>query len=176
MPATLATRPEASEYAPYYGKYIALVPEGDILALLEAQLTDILAPLRGLSETEANTRHPPYTWSIKEVVGHLIDSERVFGYRALRFARNDATPLAGFDENAYVPAAGFDALPLTELLAELEVVRRSHLWLFRHLPEEAWQRTGIANESRVSVRALAWILAGHVQHHGAILRKRLTGV
>ncbi len=167
-------RPDASEYAPYYGKYIALVPDGDILPLLEGQIQDVQSLLRGLSDAEARTHHAPYTWSVKDVVGHLVDGERVFGYRALRFARGDATPLPGFDENAYARTAAYDAYPLPELLAEFESLRRSHVWLFRHLTEEAWVRQGVANEARVSVRALAWILAGHVQHHLTILRKRLA--
>jgi hypothetical protein len=149
------------------------VPEDDILPVLEAQLEDVLALLRGVSEEQANTRHPPYTWSIKEVVGHLTDSERVFGYRALRFARGDATPLPGFDENSFARSAGSDAWPVAELLAELEAVRRSHLWLFRHQDAAAWRRGGQANGSPVTVRALAYIMAGHFRHHLAILRRRL---
>src|SRR5262245_46362944 len=100
------------------------VQDGDILATLEGQIQDVLSLLRGLSDAEARTHHPPYTWSIKDVVGHLLDCERVFGYRALRFARGDATPLPGFDENAYARAASYDAYPLPELLAEFESVRR----------------------------------------------------
>lgn len=167
-------RPDAAEYATYFGKYMALVPDGDIVATLDTQRDELVGLLRDLSDAEANTRHAPYTWSIKEVVGHLIDAERVFGYRALRFARADATPLPGFDENAYAAAANFDAWPLGELLAEIEAVRRGHVWLYRHLPEAAWQRSGEANGVRLSVRALAWTLAGHVQHHLIILRRRLA--
>jgi hypothetical protein len=174
MIAASVSRPDTTEYAPYYGTYISLVPGGDILAILERQLADVNGLLRGVPEAVGNTRHPPYTWSVKEVVGHLIDSERVFGYRALRFARGDATPLPGFDENAYARAVQFDSYALAELLDEFELVRRSHLHLFRHLDAEAWGRQGVANEKPVSVRALAWILAGHVCHHLAILRKRLS--
>ena len=166
--------PEASEYAPYYGKYVALVPDTDVLAAMRSQLEQTLALLRDVPEAEANKRHPPYTWSVKEVVGHLTDSERVFGYRALRFARGDATPLPGFDENAYARMAEFDRCSLSGLVAEFEAVRRSHLSLFRHLPEAAWERRGVANNTTLSVRALAYVIVGHVRHHGVILRKRLS--
>jgi hypothetical protein len=131
--------------------------------------------LRGVTEVQANTRHAPYTWSIKEVVGHLTDAERIFGYRALRIARHDPTLLSGFDENDYVRNATFDACPLSELATEFELVRRSHLCFFRHLKSEAWLRSGVANGNTVSVRALAYIIAGHERHHVAILRKRLSG-
>jgi hypothetical protein len=168
-------RPLATEYAPYFEKYIALVPEDDILAVLEGQLAETLALLRPVPEEEGSHRHPPFTWSIKEVVGHLTDTERIFGYRALRFARGDATPLPGFDENAYVRAAEFDRVPLRQLVGEFEALRRSHLGLFRSLPEAAWARAGRANDNEVSVRAVAYIIAGHTRHHAAILRRRLYG-
>lgn len=166
-------RPEPTEYADYYGKYLANVPEDDILPALEAEMTRTLELLRGVSEEESLVRHPPYTWSTRQVMGHLIDTERVFGYRALRIGRGDATPLAGFDENEYARAAESDRLPLKELAAEFEAVRRSHLWLFRHLPAAAWARRGVANNSPVMVRALAYILLGHERHHMKILRQRL---
>ncbi|HKB04176.1 MAG TPA: DinB family protein [Gemmataceae bacterium] len=169
-------RPEPTEFDPYYAKYINLVPETDLVAALESQLTDMLGVLRSIPEAEANVRHAPYTWSIKEVVGHLADTERVMGYRALRFARADTTPLPGFDENAYATIAAFDRLRLTDLVAELEAVRRSHIWLFRNLPPEAWTRAGEANGKSITVRALAFILVGHGRHHTAIIRKRLAGV
>jgi hypothetical protein len=168
-------KPEPTEYAPSEGRYVALVPEKDILAALGEQLQDTLALLHGVTEDQANTRHAPYTWSVKEVIGHMTDTERIYGYRALRFARKDSTPLPGFEENDYVRNATFDAYPLSELVAEFELVRRSHLCLFRHLPGEAWLRSGSANGNLVTVRALAYIMAGHARHHVAILRKRLSG-
>jgi hypothetical protein len=167
-------RPEAGEYDPYYGRYLDLVPEKKIVPALAEELERTLDLLRALPEETACRRHPPYTWSIKEVVGHLTDTERIFGYRALRIARGDETPLPGFDENAYARAATFDRLPLAELLVEFAAVRHSHLLLFRHLPEEAWTRRGTANNSPISVRALAFIMLGHERHHAAILRKRLA--
>jgi hypothetical protein len=175
MPNLTIARPESTEYAPDFGKYIALIPEGDIPSYLESQLTEFLGLLRGLSESESLVHHSPYTWSIKQVVGHMSDSERIFGYRALRIARNDSTPLPSFDENAFVQAANFDRLPFAELLAEFELVRRSHLLLFRHLEPEAWLRSGTVSNHRASVRAFAYVIAGHAKHHLDILHKRLPG-
>jgi hypothetical protein len=170
---SLVSRPEATEYASYHSNYIALVPETDILSVLNSQLEEMLTLFRSISNEEGNTRHPPYTWSVKEVMGHLTDAERIFGYRALRFAREDPTPLPAFEENAYVRSAGFDSYRVSDLASEFEFLRRSHLCLFRSLSAEAWQRRGVANNNPVSVRALAYIMAGHVLHHGGILHKRL---
>jgi hypothetical protein len=167
-------RPNSTEYAPYFEAYIALVPEDDIVATMEAQLKEMQPFLQGVPESQGNVRHPPYTWSIKEVVGHLTDTERIFAYRALRFARGDATPLPGFDENAYVRAAEFDRTPLGELVSEFDSVRRSNLSLFRHFSEEVWTRQGTANGKAISVRALAYNIVGHARHHMAILRRRLS--
>lgn len=172
MATATATRPDATEHHPYYGKYIALVPEDDAIRALESQMSDALALLRTIPEAKGDHRYAPDKWTIKEVIGHLIDGERVFAYRALRFARKDQTPLPGFDENTYVPAGGFGRFTLADLASEWETVRRSNLALFRRLDSEAWTRRGVANDSPVSVRALAFIIAGHGRHHVAILRER----
>jgi hypothetical protein len=166
-------RPAPSEYAENYRSYLDLVPEEDIGAMLESSLADAVELFRGVSEAESRVRHQPYTWSVKQVVGHLIDSERIFAYRALRFARGDATPLPSFDENAYAESAGSDQVPWATLVAEFEAARRSHLALFGNLSPEAWQRTGIASDNMVSVLALAYIIVGHQRHHVSILRRRL---
>jgi hypothetical protein len=166
-------RPAAADFQPYFAKYTDLVPEDDIQPLLSKQLDEFLALMRPVSEETGNMRHPPYTWSVKQVVGHLTDCERIFGYRALRFARADATPLASFEENDYARTGEFDLVRLADLVSEFEAVRRSHIWLFRNLPADAWDRAGTANNNRLTVRALAYILVGHVRHHGAILKKRL---
>jgi hypothetical protein len=168
-------RPDPSEYAPAFEKYVSLVPEADVVGGLAAQLDEVLALLRAVPEAAAGVPHPPYTWTVKEVVGHLTDSERIFGYRALRFARGDSTPLPGFEENDYAVAGEFNRLSLGDLVAEFADVRRSHLALFRHLPAAAWARGGSANGSPATVRALAYVMAGHVRHHVAILRRRLAG-
>ena len=167
-------RPESTEYAPYYEKYISLVPETEILDALKSGPDGPVAFLKGVAERDASICHSPYTWTTKQVVGHLTDSERVFGYRALRFARGDSTPLPGFDENAYAGAIKLDNVPLCDLVAEFASLRRSHVAFFEHLSDEAWQRRGTANNAAVSVRALAYILVGHERHHVAILRKRLA--
>ena len=152
-----STRPDPSEHLAYYGKYIALVPDGDIVATLERELETTLALLRSVTPAQAEHRYAPGKWSVKEVVGHIIDAERIFAYRTLRFARNDQTPLAGFEENDYVPAGQFGDAP-SELAAEFDHVRQANLFLFRHLPDAAWaQRDG---ERRGGERA------GPGLHHG----------
>lgn len=170
-------RPGADEFAPYYRPYVALVPEGGIVGILARQIDETVALLSGLTEAQAEHAYAEGKWTIKEVVGHLTDSERVFAYRALRFARGDATELASFDENAYVPGGEFGARPFAELLDELQIVRRATVALLGGLPEAAWTRRGRASGVEVSVRALATIIAGHELHHRAILTDRyLPGI
>jgi len=170
--AAAIPRPVAPEYAPYYGRYIDKVPDGDLLRTLEDQGRETQAVLAGLSEAKALHRYAPGKWSVKEVIGHVTDTERVFSYRALRFARGDATALPGFDENAWVPAGSFDARSLADLAAELDAVRRATLALFRGLDAAALARRGTASDNAVSVRAIAWIIAGHERHHVALLHER----
>jgi hypothetical protein len=165
-------RPDETEYLPYYGKYISLVPDVDILSRLGEQLEGTLVLLRGIPESRGGFRYAPGKWSIRELVGHLIDSERIFAYRALRFSRNDRTPLPGYEQDDYVENASFDDYPLGELAAEFESVRHSTLFLFKHLRADAWMSRGLANESEASVRALAYIIAGHELHHMQLLRDR----
>jgi len=169
-----ATRPRQKEYAEPYRPYVELVPDGDIVAFLTSQLHDALAFLHGIKEADASILHPPYTWTIKQALGHIIDAERIFGIRALRFARNDPTPLPTFEENAYVRNANFNERTLHDLTEEFELVRRSHLMLFRHLDEQAWLRTGVASGYSVTVRALTYIIGGHAEHHLSIMRKRIA--
>lgn len=167
------TRPAPTEHAPYYAGYIAKVPETDVLAVLEEQAREVDALLRSIPEAQAVILHPPYTWTIKQVIGHLIDGERIFAYRALRIARGDATPLPGFDENVYARTGEFDRLTLSQLADEFAAVRASTVLLLRHLPDAAWIRAGTANNSPVTVRATAFIIAGHTRHHMAIVRTRV---
>jgi hypothetical protein len=167
-----AIRPAKSEYLPYYERYIALVPDGDVVATLATQMTETQALLCSLPASVATYRYAPDKWSLNEVVGHLIDSERNFAFRALRFARNDATPIPGFEQDDYVRNATFDSYSLVDLAAELEALRLSTVLMFRHIEEAAWTRRGIANGAEVSVRALAWIIAGHERHHREILLAR----
>lgn len=167
-----ATKPAKSEFLPYYERYIALVPDGDVVATLGSQVSETLALLRSLPSSVATYRYAPEKWSVNEVVGHIIDSERNFAFRALRFARNDPAPIPGFEQDDYIRNATFDAYPLADLASELEAVRQSTVYMFRHLDEAAWTRRGIANNAEVSVRALAYIIAGHERHHREVLLAR----
>jgi uncharacterized damage-inducible protein DinB len=166
------TRPGADEYGPHYTGYIEESASGDLLEMLERQLTGTALLLDGVPAGRADHRYAPDKWSVKEVIGHLADSERVFAYRALRFARQDASPLASFDENAWVPGGGFDARSLADIAAEFAAVRRASLALFRSFDDEAAMRRGTASGRIMSVRALVAVIAGHERHHVRILRER----
>lgn len=165
-------RPDSGEYAPLYAGYVARVPAGDIVGILRRQVGETRALFEELGEERGDHAYAPGKWTIKEVVGHLADSERLLSCRALRFARGDETELPGFDEKAYAPAGRFGRRSLRSLLDELEAVRAATVALFDGLPEEAWLRRGVANRNPVTVRALAWIIAGHELHHREILKTR----
>jgi hypothetical protein len=165
-------RPSADEYASFYAVYVERVPGGDIVELLSEQLEDISALLASVRPGAESHAYAAGKWTVREVVGHMVDTERVLAYRALRFARADGTPVPGFDESAYAAAGRFEERSLADLRAELEAVRRSTIALFRGLPENAWPRRGTANDAPVTVRALANIAHGHVAHHLAILNER----
>ncbi len=165
-------RPADSEYNRYYQPYVQEVPDGDLLETLAEQQNSTAAVLAGISDTNAGFRYADGKWSVLEVIGHIADAERVFAYRALRFARADGTPLPGFDENAWIPEAGFDSRTLPDVAAELRSVRESTLTLFRSVSAEAWLRSGTASGHPISVRALAWIIAGHERHHLRVLAER----
>lgn len=172
MTATLIARPGTDEYAPYYGTYIGKVPDGDLRAMLASQLAETLALIRSIPESRGGHRYAPDKWSIKGVLGHLADSERIFSYRALRIGRGDTTPLPGFEQDDYVPMGNFDARTLRDLADELAAVRQATLHLFAHLDQAAFERRGTASGKPVSVRALAYIIAGHELHHVGILKTR----
>jgi DinB family protein len=165
-------RPPSTEYASFYAGYIAKVPDGDLLRTLESNVEETMGLLAGLPESKGSFAYAPGKWTLKEVVGHMVDSERVFSYRALRIARGDTMPLPGFDEKAWAPNSGANSRTLVDLLGELRIVRAATLALFRHLPPESVGRVGTASDQPVSVRALAWIIAGHERHHVAIIRER----
>jgi uncharacterized damage-inducible protein DinB len=169
---TPETHPNADEYPEYYGRYISQVPQGNIVATLEQGLDATLSLLRGLSSDQADFRYAPGKWSIKEVVGHVIDAERVFTYRALRFARNDKTPLPGFEQDDFMRHANFAGRDLSDLAQEFEHVRRASLDLFRNLDAEAWERRGTASGEEVTVHAIAYITAGHEIHHRKIIKEK----
>jgi uncharacterized damage-inducible protein DinB len=167
-----STRPESSEHVPYYATYIARVPNGDIVRQLTTQIADTNALLGSLSESQAAHRYAEGKWSIREVVGHLCDTERVFTYRAMRFARSDSTPVPGFDENHYVAHGRFDSRTLSNLAGEFRAVRAATIAFFDGLTNDDWPLRGVANGNGITVRALAWIAAGHELHHVHILRTR----
>ena len=169
---TAIGRPGAGEYAPYFERYVSLIHGEDVLEVLEEQSGRVYGALAAIPESLAGFRYAPGKWSIREVVGHVADSERVFAFRALAFARGERSPLPSFDENEYARCSGHDATPLRELTEEFAAVRAATMHLLRHLPPDAWTRTGVASGQPVSVRALAFIMAGHVAHHLAILHDR----
>ncbi len=165
-------RPEPSEYGSYYGTYVSKVPEGDVLDILERQRGEMRQLLGDLPADKANYRYAPGKWSIKEVIGHMADTERVFCYRSLRFARGDGTPLPSFDENDYVLNANFAQRTIMDLADEYDAVRRATILLFRNFSPDAFMRIGTASEREFTVRALVYIVAGHERHHLALLRER----
>ncbi|MGH7604019.1 MAG: DinB family protein [Gemmatimonadaceae bacterium] len=170
--AVRATKPEQTEFLPYYGRYIERVGKGDIIDTLTEQMKETQSLLRSIAPAMATHRYAPAKWTINEVIGHVIDAERVFATRALRFARRDQQPLPGFEQDDYVRAAKANAYPLAELASELDALRQANIFFFRHLDEDAWARRGIASGAEVTVRALAYIIAGHELHHRQILRTR----
>ncbi|MBK7704150.1 MAG: DinB family protein [bacterium] len=173
---TRLPRPVPGDHAPYYGKYIEPVLDSDILSTLMAQITEAQSLLQSLDEKSALHRYAPGKWSIKELLGHLIDTERLFLYRATSIARADPTELPGMDENAWVAGADFDRIPLADLLDEFVNLRRSTVRFFAALSPEALARAGTANNNRIVVRAIPYITAGHAAHHLEVLRTRyLTG-
>lgn len=172
MPHVLVRKPDASEYAPYYGRYIGLIQDDDIIAVLARQAEETASLLRSFSEEASNRAYAPGKWNVKEVVGHMIDTERVFGLRALFIARKDPAALPGFEQDDWIRAASFSSEPFAELVDEFASVRQSHVHFFKHLPAEAWLRRGIANKLEFSVRAFAYTMAGHERHHQEILRTR----
>jgi hypothetical protein len=172
IPDLLITKPQAGEFAEYYSRYIDLVPDGDVLGTLATKIHGTVITLRGVSDADSLKRYEENKWSVREVVGHMIDAERIFAYRALRFARNDQTPLPGFEQDDYIGPAKFDARPWFALISELEAVRQSNLAMFRGFPQDAWPRQGVANDQSTSVRAIAYIVAGHERHHMRVLREK----
>jgi uncharacterized damage-inducible protein DinB len=171
--STLAIpRPASDEAAPSYHGYIADVRGENIAEQMASQLREVEGLFASIDDKAALARYAPGKWSIKEVLGHLSDAERIFSYRLLRISRGDRTPLPGFDENAYVPAGQFDAQPLRSLLDEFTAVRQSTLALVQGVPAERWGERGEASGKAISARALAYILVGHVVHHLRVLRER----
>lgn len=175
QPALVIARPQAGEYAPYYDRYISLIAENDILSTLDRQRREMVLLLSGLSEEQGDFRYAPEKWSAKQVLGHVCDTERVFAYRALRIARGDATPMEGFEQDDYVKNGPFARHVIAEVIEDYIAVRRATISLLRSLEEAAWSRRGIANKNEVTVRALAYTIAGHELHHRRILEEKYFG-
>ena len=171
-PSFSIARPESGEYAPYYERYISLIAGSDILGTLDAQRRQTLILLSGRDESDGDFRYAPDKWSAKEVIGHVCDTERIFAARMLRISRGDRTPIEGFEQDDYVRNGPFAKIALAEVIEDYIAVRRATLTLLRNLDEQAWMRRGIANKNEVSVRALAYITAGHELHHRRILEEK----
>jgi len=170
------SRPGADEYAPALAGYVAGIDEDeDVLEVLAVQLDELLARLGSVPDPRGDYRYAPGKWTLKDVLGHLSDTERVFAYRALRIARGDQTPLPGYDDQAWVAELGADARTLTDMVEEWGHVRRATLDLFLHLPPAAWSRRGTASNQPASVRALAYVIAGHTRHHLEVVEARYLG-
>ena len=163
--------PAESEFAPFYAGYVAKVGDSGPLVMLAGQIA-AFETIRGLPDAAGDFRYAEGKWTVKELLGHMADAERVFAYRLLRIARFDKTPLAGFDENAWAEVAPHAKRPLAEVVDELIAVRRATITLIGSLDETAVGNTGVANNTPVSARAICWIIPGHAEHHLGILRER----
>lgn len=165
-------RPEKTEYNEYYETYVSLVTETDIVKALENQQSELIELLREISEEKSLHAYAEGKWTIKELLGHLSDGERIFGYRALRIARADKTPIEGYEQDGYIENSNFNDVKFSDLLDEFLYIRKASVIFFRNLSDEAWLRIGTANDLPISVRALAYIMVGHVSHHLNILKTR----
>jgi uncharacterized damage-inducible protein DinB len=165
-------RPEAGEYAEHYATYISKVPGTNVVGILESQRLQMSQLFAGRTERDGNFRYAPGKWTVKEVLGHVTDCERIFTYRALRIARGDQTPLPGFEQDDFVKNGGFAARTLADLVEEFGAVRGASIALFRSFNDEAWSRRGVASQKPVTVRALGFITAGHQIHHRVILEEQ----
>ena len=165
-------RPETNEYAAYYDRYISLVTDDEIVPVLAAQSTELQDIFTGIPEEKGTFAYDDGKWTVKEVLSHLIDGERMFAYRALRISRGDETPIEGFEQDGYIENSHANSRSFAELLEEFNLLRRANLLLFNNLDDTGWTRIGTASDNRVSVRALAFIMAGHLTHHIHILKER----
>ena len=168
-------RPDKSEYDPYYERYVSLVEDGDIIDKLAAQPTALQDLLTALPEEKGSYAYAEGKWSIKELLGHLIDGERMFAYRMFRISRGDKTPIEGFEQDGYIENAHSNQRSFADLLDEFSLLRRANMIFFSNLDDAAWGRIGTANNVEISVRALVYIMAGHIEHHLSILKERYLG-
>jgi uncharacterized damage-inducible protein DinB len=165
-------RPNQNEYPEYYVPYISLVPEGNLLTILKENLEKVVSLFEGISEANEHFRYEPGKWSIKEVLGHMTDTERIMSYRLLRIGRGDQTPLAGFNEELFVMGLQAENLPMKNILADFVATRKATITLIENLPETAWDNKGFANSTEVTARAIAYIIVGHEMHHRNIITER----
>jgi uncharacterized damage-inducible protein DinB len=165
-------RPEATEYADYYAKYVSKVPGTDLLKVLESERSQMLQLFAGRPERDGNFRYAPEKWTVKETLGHICDTERIFAYRALRIGRGDKTPLPGFEQDDFVRNGGHAERTLADLAEEFSAVRAGSIALFRSFDEKAWSQAGTASQKEITARALGFIVAGHQIHHRLILEER----
>jgi hypothetical protein len=165
-------RPRPDEYDKAFERYVSRVPETEILPALEIQPTELSAALGAVSPERESFRYAPGKWSIRDVVGHIVDAERVMGYRALAISRGEKAALPAFEEGDYAATAGYAQRPLASILDEFACLRKSHVLMLRHLDDEAWGRVGTANALPITPRALAYVLVGHVRHHAAVLKDK----
>ena len=167
-------RPDKTEYDPYYEHYVSLVADDDILDTLTAQPAKLQDLFTAIPEAKGEFRYADGKWSVKELLGHLIDGERMFAYRLFRISRGDETPIEGFEQDGYIENAYSNGRSFADLLEEFNLLRRANMLLFNNMNEAAWARVGTANNARISVRALAYIMAGHIEHHLRILKERYS--
>jgi hypothetical protein len=162
---TMTTRPSASEYASYYERYVSLVPEAAILTVLEQQTADVRLLVGEVRPDQETYRYAPNKWSVREILGHIIDGERVFGYRAFCISRGERSPLPSFDENEYIRASAYNTIPLVHLLEEFLAFRSGNIACLSRLGDKEWGTMGTASNHPITVRALAFIIGGHFRHH-----------
>ncbi len=171
-PPAATSRPQLGENAPYYDRYITLVSGNDILSAFDEQRRQMLLLLSGRPESDGDLRYAPGKWSLKEVLGHLNDTERIMSYRALRISRGDTTPIEGYEQDDYVRNGPFASRTLADWIEDYIAVRRATISLFRNLDDAAWTRRGTANKNEISVRALAYLIAGHELHHRKMIEEK----
>ena len=165
-------RPARGEFVDFYPTYISKVPEGDIIEILRTQCDETVALLAGIDELKADFRYAPGKWTIKEVAGHMLDTERLFSFRAMTFARNDPGPLPGMEQENYIQNGHFEQRPLADIVEEFRLQRQANILLFRSFDDEVTMRKGTASGFEFTVRALIYIVAGHERHHTLILKDR----
>ena len=168
----IMTRPEKTEYAEYYDKYVSLVEATDVVSAMEKQSEELNDTFSQISEEKGLYAYAEGKWTIKELLGHLIDGERIFAYRAFRFSRADKTPLPGFDQDPYIENGNYNSVKLADLLDELILLRKSNIHFLKNLSKKAWDNVGVASDNPITVRALAYIMVGHIEHHVKILKEK----